>query len=147
VVNVSELSAHSNVRLLGPMSHDEAVRHMVRFDAGLLPYRITPYTAGLAPMKLKEYLAAGLPVVSTSLSEVKRFAAEHGPVVTFADDAATFARAVRAALVPSEPAAIARRLEIARHYDWSQQMKTMIGALASALDADAAPARMAGARF
>lgn len=116
--------ARPNVHLVGPIPGTEVARYMAAFDAGILPYTLNAFTADVMPVKLKEYLAAGLPVVSTSLSEVRDFAEAHPGVITFADDASSFAAALRKALVDT-PEEVARRMKVARGYDWSQQMSRL----------------------
>jgi len=135
LIDARGLAAWPNVRLVGPVPHGEAVRHMVRFDAGILPYVLNRFTDAVMPMKLKEYLAAGLPVVSTPLPEVCRFASEHSEVVAFATDAPSFVAALRAALVRNGPAEVARRIAVAERYDWTEQMSRMSALMESALAA------------
>ena len=72
-------------------------RYVKRFDVGIVPYRLTEYTANVYPTKLNEYLVMGIPVVATDLPEIRRFNAEHGDIVAVAADADAFAAAVRAA--------------------------------------------------
>ena len=73
------------------------------FDVGLVPYRLAPYTADVYPTKLNEYLAMGIPVVATDLPAIRRFNAEHGPVVAMGHDADAFAAAIRAAATRARP--------------------------------------------
>jgi glycosyltransferase involved in cell wall biosynthesis len=135
LTDVRGLAAWPNVRLVGPVPHDEAVRYMVRFDAGILPYVLNRFTAAVMPVKLKEYLAAGLPVVSTRLPEVRRFADDHPEVVAFATDAPSFVAALRAALASNGPAEVARRIAVAERYDWTEQMSRMSALREAALAA------------
>src|SRR5205085_1523586 len=93
---------------------------------GLLPYLINEFTAGIMPVKLKEYLAAGLPVVSTPLPEVCHFADQHRGLLRFADNAETFVANLRAALADNSPQAVVRRIAVAREYDWSDQIGRML---------------------
>jgi glycosyltransferase involved in cell wall biosynthesis len=132
-VSIARLAAHKNVRFLGAVQHADVVRYTGGFDVGMLPYLLTGYTADVMPVKLKEYLAAGLPVVSTHLPEVCRFADQHPGLIAFASDAATFVRALRQAAADKEPESVERRMEIARHYDWSEQMSQMSAWMESAL--------------
>jgi hypothetical protein len=44
-----------------------------RFDIAILPFAVNELTLNANPLKLREYLAAGLPVVSTAIPEVERF--------------------------------------------------------------------------
>ena len=56
-------------------------------DVGLLPCMLNQYTRAMFPMKFFEYLAAGLPVVSTNLPSLNEFA----DYVSFANSAEEFA--------------------------------------------------------
>ncbi|SRR6266542_1163732 len=135
LTNVQRLAACPNVRLVGAVSHAEVVRHVVRFDVGILPYVFNSFTADVMPMKLKEYLAAGLPVVATPLPEIRRFADEHPEVVAFATDAPSLVAALRDALASNGVAAAARRIAVAARYDWTEQMARMSDLMESALAA------------
>jgi glycosyltransferase involved in cell wall biosynthesis len=134
-VNVARLAAHPNVRFLRPVPHADIVTYTASFDAGILPYVLTDYTKEVMPMKLKEYLAAGLPIVSTHLPEICRFADQNPGVISFAGDAATFASALRDAVAGDAPASVEHRMAIARQYDWSVQMSQMSAWMESALAA------------
>ena len=135
MTDVRRLTARANVRLAGPVPHHEVMSYMVRFDAGVLPYILDKFTAHLMPAKLKEYLAAGLPVVATPLPAVRDFARQHPGMIEFASDAAGFADAVRAAVVSNDAAAVARRTAVARQYDWSEQLSRIMALMESLLDA------------
>src|SRR5437763_1684860 len=126
-VGVRELAARPNVRLIEAVPHRDVMRYMAHFDVGILPYVLDAFTAAVMPVKLKEYLAAGLPVVSTPLPDVLRFAQHHQEMVAFADNGEDFVAALRAAVASNTPDAVARRIEVARGYDWKNQMETLGG--------------------
>jgi glycosyltransferase involved in cell wall biosynthesis len=134
-VDVARLAAYANVRFLQPVPHADIVTYTASFDAGILPYVLTNYTKEVMPMKLKEFLAAGLPVVATHLPEICRFADQHPGVISFARDAATFARSLRDAVADNAPESVERRMAIARRYDWGVQMSQMSAWMESALAA------------
>jgi glycosyltransferase involved in cell wall biosynthesis len=142
MTNVKSLERLKNVRLTGAIPYAAVMNYVVRFDVGVLPYVLSPFTTGIMPVKLKEYLAAGLPIVATPLPEVLSFAAEHSGIITFADDAAAFVSAVRAAIAENSPDAIAKRLEIAKQFDWSRQMMRMNALIEDALARDSEDSRM-----
>lgn len=131
--DLKALARLKNVRLIGAISYADVMSYVVRFDIGVLPYVLNPFTTAIMPVKLKEYLAAGLPIVSTPLPEVLSFAAGHPGIITFADDAAGFVSAARAAMAENTPEAVAKRLEIAKQFDWSRQMMRMNELLEDAL--------------
>lgn len=64
----------SNVHLLGQRPHAQLPAYCKGLDVGLVPYRIDDNARFINPLKLREYLAAGLPVVSTAMPEVLPFA-------------------------------------------------------------------------
>jgi glycosyltransferase involved in cell wall biosynthesis len=138
-VDVSMLEGLPNVHLRDAIPHAEAVRFMARFDVAVLPYVINPFTAGILPAKLKEYLAAGLPVVATSMPELRDFDGRHPGLLRFADDAPAFVAALRDALAHDTPQLAEHRVAVARQYDWSRQMARMDELMQQALRRQRAP--------
>ncbi|GLI94924.1 glycosyltransferase [Methylocystis echinoides] len=63
--DVGPLLGLPNVRLLGPRPHAELPRYVQHWTVSLLPFRDTAQIRACNPLKLREYLAAGTPVVST----------------------------------------------------------------------------------
>lgn len=89
---LASMSQLKNVHLLGHRSYKQLPEYLRGMDVGLLPTLINDYTRSMFPMKYFEYVAAGLPVVSTSLDFTKR---TDSPVELLrADDAAGFSRAI-----------------------------------------------------
>jgi glycosyltransferase involved in cell wall biosynthesis len=54
-----------NVVMMGPRRHDELPSYVRHWDVSLLPFRRGLHMSGANPLKLREYLAAGTPIVST----------------------------------------------------------------------------------
>jgi len=73
-VDTSALRALPNVRLLGQKPYAELPAYCRTFDVGVIPFRVDALTVRANPLKLREYLAAGLPVVSSDLPEVRKYA-------------------------------------------------------------------------
>jgi glycosyltransferase involved in cell wall biosynthesis len=61
-----------NIHLLGPKPYSELPGYAKRFDAAILPFVVNELTLSANPLKVREYLAAGLPVVSTAIPEVEK---------------------------------------------------------------------------
>ena len=55
-----------NVHWLGARDHGSLPGYLRLFDVGLIPFKHVPLTHNANPIKLYEYLAAGVPVVSTA---------------------------------------------------------------------------------
>lgn len=62
-----QLTEHPLITYLGNLPPDRLAVEFARSMVGLIPYRLNDYTAGVFPMKVYEYLASGLDVVSTAL--------------------------------------------------------------------------------
>jgi len=140
-LDVSRLEQLPNVKLFGQRPHTDVPRYVHGFDVGLVPYRVTDYTANVYPAKMNEYLVLGKPVVSTDLPEVRRFNAEHEHLVHVATDAATFAAAIRQSLVAPPPAEIDRRIAAARTNGWDRRIHGMLELIDTAVSAKDADAR------
>lgn len=93
-VDTSALRALPNVRLLGQKPYEALPGYCRAFDVGIIPFRIDALTVRANPLKLREYLAAGLPVVSSDLPEVRKYAG----LVHIAAGAGGFVAAIEAAL-------------------------------------------------
>ena len=86
--DIGLLAGLPNVYCLGPKAYSELPAYMVCCDVGLLPCLLNQYTVNMFPMKFFEYLASGLPVVSTvlpSLTEYQSFYDECRTALDFVD--------------------------------------------------------------
>ena len=68
---LKKLGELSNVFCIGKIHYSELPQYMSNMDVGLLPTLVNDYTKSMFPMKYYEYLAAGLPVVSTPIEFTK----------------------------------------------------------------------------
>ncbi|CAB3718847.1 hypothetical protein LMG24238_04703 [Paraburkholderia sediminicola] len=68
---LAQLARLPNVHLLGYRSYQTLPRYMRGMQVGVLPTLLNEYTRSMFPMKFYEFLAAGLPVVSTPLDFAK----------------------------------------------------------------------------
>jgi glycosyltransferase involved in cell wall biosynthesis len=69
-VDLTPYKASPNMHFLGPKPYEVLPAYCKCFDAGLIPFKINDLTIAVNPIKLREYLSAGLPVISTPLPEV-----------------------------------------------------------------------------
>ena len=132
--DVSALERVPNITLFGQRPHPELPRYVKSFDVGIVPYRLTDYTANVYPTKLNEYLVMGIPVVATDLAEIRRFNAEHGDIVAVAGDADGFVSAARAAFRPAPSETVARRIAVAHGNSWQSRIAAMHRLIEDALE-------------
>jgi glycosyltransferase involved in cell wall biosynthesis len=123
-----DLLSIPNVHHLGTVAHDKLPAYLAHFDCALVPFLLTPLTLAVSPVKVYEYLAAGLPVVSTRLPEVERM----GDLVTIADGL-MLSQGVTRALSLRHVDRVAERQRFASENTWDQRVKTMIQAFEEAV--------------
>ena len=115
--DVSALAAEPNVHLLGPRRYEELPAVLRGADVGLIPYARNELTDAIFPMKVYEYLAAGLPVVATRLPSIAGV-----PEVATAGDAAALAALIDDALAHNDPARRAARSRAAEAHSWEARL-------------------------
>jgi glycosyltransferase involved in cell wall biosynthesis len=114
--DVSVLRRLSNVHLLGRKPYEQLPAYAKGFDVALNPFRINELTLNANPLKVREYLAAGLPVVSTAIPEVEvlaqcRIGADH----------AGFIKQIEAAL--ADPGPSEARSDAIRSESWEARVE------------------------
>jgi len=123
--DVSMLERLPNVHLLGRKPYEALPGYSKAFDVAINPFRINQLTLNSNPLKVREYLAAGLPVVSTDLPEVAVLG-----LCRLATDGEQFLREVDAALAtPGPQTEISQRIH---HESWEARVKEIEGHLAAA---------------
>jgi glycosyltransferase involved in cell wall biosynthesis len=70
-VEVGELKRRPNIRFVGQKPYAELPAYAAHFDVGLIPFVFSDLTLAVNPIKLREYLSAGMPVVATALPEIE----------------------------------------------------------------------------
>jgi glycosyltransferase involved in cell wall biosynthesis len=98
-----------NIHWLGPKKYAELPRYLAGWDLGFMPFARNESTRFISPTKTPEFLAAGLPLVSTPITDVVRDWGEAG-LVEIAADAEGFAQAL-AVLLDRPRAAWLRRVD------------------------------------
>lgn len=67
------LDYFENVSFFGPQQPDDIPKYLRLFDAGLIPFIKNEFTKNIYPLKINEYLAAGIPVISTDFACLANF--------------------------------------------------------------------------
>jgi glycosyltransferase involved in cell wall biosynthesis len=104
-----------NVHFLGTRPHEALPGVLRRFDVGLIPITINGFTQWLSPLKLFEYLGAGVPVVSTNFQELDEF---RSLIDLVPNDAGSFESAIQATLTQDRDHLKKRLQSEARRHTW-----------------------------
>lgn len=127
-----------NVHLLGARPHRELPLYLKGFDIGLIPYLVTDYTQCVHPTKLNEYLAMGLPVLSTPIREMVSFDADNPGLADIGHNADELARLLGLRLEnlagDDETKHRVTRIELARKSGWDMRLEEMCGLIERRID-------------
>jgi glycosyltransferase involved in cell wall biosynthesis len=121
--DTSVLEQVPNVHLLGRKPYASLPAYCKGFDVALMPFRINELTLNANPLKVREYLAAGLPVVSTAIPEVEVLG-----LCRIGHDHASFIREVELAL--QDPGPSVARSESIRSESWGARVDELRASLA-----------------
>jgi UDP-galactopyranose mutase len=126
VVKISpeDLPQRPNIHYLGKKSYEELPAYLAGWDVALLPFALNESTRFISPTKTPEYLAAGKPVISTSILDVVRPYGELG-LVQIADTVEQFVKAVEVALAENPAARIRRSDAFLAHMSWDRTWAQM----------------------
>jgi glycosyltransferase involved in cell wall biosynthesis len=106
-IDPADLPRSANIHYLGMKSYDELPNYLGGWAVAMMPFAHNDATRFISPTKTPEYLAAGCPVVSTSIRDVVRpYGEEH--LVEIADTADAFVAAIARAMTDDGSAAVAR---------------------------------------
>ncbi|HEX2016748.1 MAG TPA: glycosyltransferase [Solirubrobacteraceae bacterium] len=133
LTDLSALEPLSNVHLLGARPYEQLPAVLRGADAALIPYATNPLTASIFPMKVYEYLGAGLGVVSTPLPALQGVEG-----ITIASDAASTVRALETLMAEDSVEHRRQRSELAVGHSWDSRL-TEIQSIVAQAAATAAP--------
>lgn len=132
-IDPAELPAHPNIHYLGAKTYDELPTYIAGWDVALLLFARNVATRFISPTKTPEYLAAGKPVVSTSIRDVVSPYGDRD-LVHIADAVPDFVRACERALSePPEPRRV-RADVFLRGTSWDRTWAKTAALLASVLE-------------
>jgi glycosyltransferase involved in cell wall biosynthesis len=121
-----------NVILAGPKPYPTLAEWARAFDVAIIPYRRTRQVVNSNPLKLREYLATGKPVVGVSIPETSRF----GDCVRLADSPEEFLSAIENALSSDTPGDTQRRMATVAGMSWDARVEEILAVIQSRLDTE-----------
>jgi glycosyltransferase involved in cell wall biosynthesis len=129
-----ELSTLPNVHYLGQVDVAQVPHYLKGFQVGLMPYALSRESEHISPLKLYDYLAAGLPVASVDIPAAREFEA----CIHLANGAHDFGLAVSAALADTTPERRQTRRKVAAQHTWEARVEQLSGFIQERLAATAA---------
>ncbi|HBL10555.1 MAG TPA: UDP-galactopyranose mutase, partial [Cyanobacteria bacterium UBA11162] len=133
-IDPATLPRRDNIHYLGGKSYQELPAYLVGWDLAMLPFARNESTRFISPTKTPEYLAAGKPVVSTSIRDVVRPYGQEG-LVRIADTVAEFVSAVETAIKEDCPESgwLAKVDAFLKQISWDRTWSSMMQLIDSAL--------------
>jgi glycosyltransferase involved in cell wall biosynthesis len=112
--DLSPFDGLSNIHLIGHRPYSRLPEFLKGFDAAILPFVINELTLAANPLKLREYLAAGLPVISAPLPEVLRM----GSLVLTASTSSEYVEIIQRLMREGKLGPAASSAERVRNESW-----------------------------
>lgn len=125
--DLKALEGAPNIRIVGRKPYAELPRYAKAFDVALMPFKVNELTLASNPLKVREYLAAGLPVVSTAIPEVERLG-----VCRIGQDADGIVREIAAAIAAGPGPSEVRAAQV-KGEGWEARVGDMQEIVAAAL--------------
>jgi glycosyltransferase involved in cell wall biosynthesis len=127
---LADFGRREGVAILGPKPYEQVPAYLQALDVGVIPFRANlSYVRGMNPNKIYQYLAAGIPAVTTPLLDLPAAP----PHLQFASSPDEMVAAVRAALAAGKDPA--PRRAIARPHDWDAIAARMVDIMQTRLAA------------
>lgn len=127
--NVSRVPQAHNIHWLGFKPYQELAAYLQCFRAAIIPFQITSMTRAVNPIKMWEYLAAGVPVVTTALPEAQVCSSE----ILISYDRMQFIQNLQIVLHEDPPGLKERRLELARRNSWMKRARQVVDLISDRL--------------
>ncbi len=121
-VNKGEFADNKNVFFLGQKSYSDLPKYLSHFHVGIIPHKVDPFTKSMNPLKLYEYLACGLPVVSTPIAGTEMFTG----LVKIASDPEYFSQHINEALELDNSDLRLQRRNAVKPHSWTVRVETMM---------------------
>ncbi len=127
----AEVPRRPNLVYLGRRPYESLPAYGKAFAAALIPYHLTPQVLHANPIKLREYLAMGKPIVSVSTPEIDRFSSHVRIGRSREELLAHLDAAVDVGLTPAE---IAAQTALASTMTWDANLRRVFERVESHLD-------------
>ncbi|UII25503.1 glycosyltransferase [Fulvivirga maritima] len=119
---LDRLTKHGNVLFTGSKQIEELPNYLYYAKCAIIPFKCNKLTNSIYPLKINEYLAAGLPVVSTPFSEdIQTFA----DVISIESTPEAFVEAIAQEILNDNEELIEKRIRCAESNSWSSRAQSL----------------------
>ena len=120
--DISRLTKLPNVLFAGPKPYKELPRWAKAFDVAIIPYRLNQQVKNANPLKLREYLATGIPIVAVTNPEIEKFA----HVMYIAKDTEDFIAGIKHVLATDSAKQRSLRMKSVSEMSWDKRVNETI---------------------
>lgn len=112
----SILNRFKNVHFEGAKTADELPKYIEKIDVGLIPFKKNAFTRHIYPLKINEYLASGMPVVTTPFADLTEFSS-----CVYIGNKQDFIEKLARALEENDMEIMQKRMALAQQNTWAQR--------------------------
>jgi len=127
--DVSRLRQFNNVYFLGHKPYEQVPSYGKEFDVAIMPWNKNKWIEFCNPVKTKEYLALGKPIVSTYYPEIEPYS----DIVYIARDYDDFVSCIRKAVKENDPAKVQERRKRVKNETWDSKVEQFRAAVEKGL--------------
>lgn len=121
--NVTDVPRRPNIHWLGFKPYEQLAAYAQSFDVGLVPFKATSMTEAVNPIKMWEYMATGMPIVTTNMPEARKY--ENLMLVSETEE--EFINNVWQAIFEDSVDKKSRRMILAQENSWRVRAEQIIG--------------------
>lgn len=127
--NISRVPRASNLLWLGFKPYEQLAAYAGSFDVGIIPFKRSSMIEAVNPIKMWEYMAAGLPVVTTDIPETTKY----GDLILTSRNQSEFMHNLLRSLNEDTLEQKTRRMELARMNSWEQRARQIVNIIETRL--------------
>lgn len=116
--NVSKLKKIKNIFFISEIEHSRVPSYMKGFNVGIIPYKVNNFTNSVYSCKLNEYLAMGLPVISTNIKESILYNKKNNNIISVARNYYEFNDLLNIKIKNNNRYSLEKRIAVAKKNSW-----------------------------
>ena len=120
-IDISKIKREKNIIFLGPRNYNDLPSYLKGFDIATIPFTIDGVTLKASPIKFYEYLASGVPIISTDLPDLKDF--RH--LVSLVQTKEEFSNSISYEIENNSQEKIKDRMNIAKNFSWQARFDAL----------------------